>query len=415
MVIFIIKNNFISGPGLSELDLKSNDKIGILQFGNNTGNPTYDIVGKMAADWILHGITENELAQVISPDMVSDYTDILKVSLNASAKQNVLQDYFKPSRIISGNYYLNKNELIFQCSITDGKFDKTLISLNPVSCDPESPLDCIEALKQRILGYLITNEKEALNLQETPPNFEAYQYLLTAKTTTSYQDSYLELLEKAIQSDPNYFEPKVLQVAYYYNQGEYKKADSLLKRIPSQFGINRRQQNVLKLYESLLKGDNKEVYKRTQNEYYLAPFDLNSNASMMVVAMQYVNRPEAVDSIYNAVDMDGMELENCYDCLDRIYMKALSELALREYDSVIHNTEPYYNLEERNYFLRPLISAYIRSERDVKNLLERSKLILEPKNHQSMLLLAGIENLLQDNQEEANTYFDQIIEFRSHE
>ena len=408
-VVFIVRNNFFN-TGLSELDLKSSDKIGILHFGNNTGNTQYDIVGKMAADWIMHGITEKGLAQVVSPDVVNEYSDILKTSLNTSQKQNVLQEYFKPSRIISGNYYLNKNELIFQCSITDGELSKTFIALKPISCDSESPLDCIEALKQRILGYLITNEKEALNLQETPPNFEAYQYLLKAKTTTDYQDEYLELLEKAIASDPNYFEPKVLRVAHYYNQGEYKTADSLLKQIPAQFGTNRRQQNLLKLYESLLKGDNKSVFQRTRYEYNLAPFDLNSNASMMVVAMQYVNRPEAVDSIFHAVDMREVELENCYDCLDRIYMKALSELELREYDSVIHYIAPNYNLEERNYFLRPLISAYIRSAQDVNSILERSKLMSGAENYQSMLLLAGVENLLQDNQEEANTYFDQVVE-----
>ncbi len=408
VVIFIVKNNFFK-PGLSELDLKGSDKIGVLHFGNNTGNSQYDIVGKMAADWIIHGITEKGLAQVVSPNVVDEYTKILKASLSNTAKQDVLQDYFKPSRIISGNYYLNKGELIFQCSVTDGKLDKTLISLKPVSCDPDTPLDCIEDLKQRILGYLITDENDGLNLQETPPKFEAYQYLITAKTTNPYHDSYLDLLEKSIQSDPNFFEPKVLRVAYYYNQGAYKKADSLLRQIPIRLGMNKRQQNLLKLYEALLKGDNKEIFQRTQYEYNLAPFDLTSNASMLVVAMQYINSPEAIDSIYSAVDMSGIDFENCYDCQDRLYMKALSELALQEFDSVFHYLEPNYKSATQDYFIRPLIAATIRSKKAVNNLLERSKLMLAPENYQSIVLLTGMEYLLQGNQKLANLYFDQVI------
>ncbi|MDP2060175.1 MAG: hypothetical protein Q8J97_10565, partial [Flavobacteriaceae bacterium] len=225
LVLLIVENNF--GKRIEMKKLEANDKIGILKFGNNTGDKKYDIVGKMASDWIIHGITENNMAQVVSPEIVNDYSTIIKTSSTTDKGENVLETYFKPSKIISGNYYLADNRLIFQCTITDGELDKTFVSLKPVECDPNNPLGCIELIKQRILGYLITEDKQELNLQESPPIYEAYQYLLNAKELNSNTQAYIDLLNRAIEKDSTFFEPKVLRVAYYYNQGDFQKSDSL--------------------------------------------------------------------------------------------------------------------------------------------------------------------------------------------
>jgi len=174
----IVKSAFKRSADLRELS--ASDKIGILKFGNNTGEEDMDIVGKMSADWIMHGITENKLAQVVSPEIVNDYIDILKSTDQAMDNESVLKDYFKPAKVISGNYFLKGDKLIFQSSITDSNIEKTLISFQPVECDKASPLDCIETLKQRVLGYLITAEREDLNLQDFPPKYNAYRYFLEA-------------------------------------------------------------------------------------------------------------------------------------------------------------------------------------------------------------------------------------------
>lgn len=131
------------------------------------------MAGKMAVDWIIHGITENKVGQVISPEIIADYSSILKASVvpTNNDKSLAVSTYLKPSKIISGEYYLNKNRLLFQCSITDETMNQTLYSFKPVECDPDAPLDCIESLKQRILGYLISEDSEILNLEEVPPNY----------------------------------------------------------------------------------------------------------------------------------------------------------------------------------------------------------------------------------------------------
>ena len=177
----IIKANFTGGPSNSNLsailDADSSDKIAVLTFENNTTDPELDVVGKMAVDWILHGITQNKMGQVISPKIVEDYANVLKSSILPSEGDNVLKEYLKPSKVITGSYFLRDGKLIIQASILDENMNKTLISFESVSCSSETPLECIEALKQRILGYFAMQEDNLASFEEMPPNFEGLSVL----------------------------------------------------------------------------------------------------------------------------------------------------------------------------------------------------------------------------------------------
>ena len=414
ILFFVIRNNFFKNNNIDtarpiQLDLKSSDKIGVLKFGNNTGKDSLDIVGKMAADWIIHGITQKNLAQVVSPQIVEDYTNIIKASLSNADKANVLQDYFKPAQIISGNYYLSNGNLIFQCSIIDGKLDKTLLSLEEVKCDSTNPLDCIEELKQRILGYLITADNNKLNLQEIPPKYEAYELFLEAKNASTYDENTINLIEKAIAIDPEYFEPRTFQITYYYDQGEYKKADSLLKNISINYKLDKRQENIVQLYAALLEGNNRNVYRHVKREYDIAPFDLNTNASMLAVAVQFVNKPQIIDTVFSVINTKDSDAESCFYCSNRIYVKAQAELELKHYDSVLHYSMPVYKLEEQESFLNPMIAAYLHLNRDPMELIDTPGLRLSKDKRSKFLLYTGTQSLILQKQAEANAYFDDVI------
>ena len=132
--------------------IESSDKIAILKFGNNTLNTENDIIGKMAVDWIAHGITENKVAQVISPEIVDKYEQVLKASLGPEQNVDLLKDYLLPEKIISGNYFLKDGKLLFQCSIKKGDLSTTLISFKPVECEAEDPMECIESSETTCVG-----------------------------------------------------------------------------------------------------------------------------------------------------------------------------------------------------------------------------------------------------------------------
>lgn len=413
MVIVVLDKKFVHKTALPEL--KASDKIAVLKFDNNTGDDSYDMAGKMAVDWIIHGITENKVGQVISPEIIADYSSVLKASVVPGMNNNkslAVSTYLKPSKIISGEYYLNKNRLLFQCSITDEIMNQTLYSFKPVECDPDAPLECIESLKQRILGYLISEDTAILNLEEVPPNYNAYQYLLQAKLFQDKNDEeHLRLLAKAIEADSSFFEPKTYQLMYYYNQSQYPIADSLRKKL-SLAVVNKRQRNLLNVYENLLSGNNRNVDTYLEQEYNLSPFDMETNASMMTVALQFVNKPQTIDSIYTEMNMEEFDLENCAWCENRYYIKSLADIELQRYDQAIALLSPfakeggYYSLKEI------LLKAHVKAGNKVEidRLLDDFQLILEEDDWIKLSFYSAKQFLLLKDGETANLLLDIAIE-----
>ncbi|MDO9137518.1 MAG: tetratricopeptide repeat protein [Lutibacter sp.] len=407
-VLLIINNNFTKTIALPKV--KQSDKIAVLKFGNNTGDAAYDIISKMTADWIMHGITENKAGQVISNEVVDEYASALKIKNTKGDVNSLVKEYLMPSKIISGNFYLKNNKLLFQSTVKDGNKDETLIAFETSECGTNDALKCIDELKEQILGFLMTEGQKREMLQEKPPKYDAYKYVLEAKITDE-SEKHIDLLNKAIQADPGYFEPKVLRVAYYYNYGNYKKADSLLKAIEPDSKKNIRQLNLLNSYQALLAGNNKKVYQTILQEYAIAPFDLKSNKSAMVVALQFVNRPEAVEPIFNAIKMDSMDIQNCQDCIIRIYVKALAYVELKKYDAVIQLLEPFVGTVESPFLKKPLIASYIRAKNDIKIdvLLNKFQLLNKLETYQDLCLFIAKEYLLMGNTDKANEYFNKII------
>ncbi|MCW5517331.1 hypothetical protein [Muriicola sp. Z0-33] len=408
--VIIVRKNFVTQIDLREV--QAEDKIAVLKFDNNTGDEKYDIAGKMAVDWIIHGITQNKVGQVISPEVIADYSTLYSASLGPSSENDLVTDYLKPSKIVEGEFFLDKNKLLFLCSIRDVIEDKTLISFETVECNPESPLECIEVLKERILGFLVTEENRFLSLQDTPPSFEAYKYLNRAKNQSKLgiYDDYLDLLNAAIASDSNYFEPKVYKFMYYYNVQEYGIADSLLQKLTTKADVYDRQQILINLYKGLLEGDNKSAYEYQQKEYNYTPFHMETNTSMMTLSLQLVNKPQAVDSIYGVIDIKGIKLQECENCVERYKIKALANIELQKYDEAIALLEDHANLRKYTILKKVLLRAYIRSARyDAAQKLLSTIQLLNVEEWMDIYLFAAKEFVMMGEKEMADQYLKDII------
>lgn len=414
-VTLIVNNKFNTNIVAYDLTIvEASDKIAVLRFGNNTGDSKYDIVSKMAADWIIHGITENNLGQVISPEIVDNYIKQINASEYVSTLNNekIIQEYFNAGKIISGNFYLKNEKLLFQGTVTDGTNKTQLISFKLVDCDSDLPLDCIEKLNQLILGFLITDDNEKINLQKgLPPKFEAFQYLIDAKVSIEDSEEYLYLLNRAIDTDPSFFEPKVLRVALYYNERNYKIADSLWKTIVPTSSSNTRQRNLLNVYRNLLDGTNDKIFSTLKKEYDIFPFDIETNTSFMGVALQYVNKPEEVEAIFNEISTKDMDVESCKYCKYRFYTKALADIELGNYRSAIESLKQVAEKVDDNLLYEPLFSALIRSDNSLvfDAIIKKLELTKEIEDLEGLYLHIGKENLRLDRITEANFYFDKII------
>ncbi len=412
-VVIIINNSFSITNEFSLPKLVSNDKIAVLKFTNNTGDEKLNIIGNMTEDWIGHGITENNAGQIISQNIVKDYTEVIKTqNLNLSDNE-ILNKYLKPGKKITGSYFLDGNKLIFKSSIENGLTGETLISLESIECDSKNPLDCIEILEGKIVTYLLTNKNGGLSLETQPPKYEAYKALLEALISKreDNQDKYIVLLDKAIALDSNFFEPKALKVGYYYNKGLYSTADSIINNIKKHTGISLQQRNSINMYEAALVGDNRLVNKYHTNEYNIAPYNLVTNTSQMVVALQYVNKPEDVEAVFNETHFDNFNLENCQPCIDRMYIMALAFHELKNYLKTIELVEPYVNIIEDKDFLKAIITAYVftNNKEKVDILSRQIKLKIKKEDLISINLFTAQQFLLIGKNKAAKYYFNAVV------
>jgi hypothetical protein len=216
-----------------------------------------------------------------------------------------------------------------------------------------------------------------------------------------------------VEIDGTYFEPKVLMLSYYYNLGKFGTADSLRKLIQPNSKSNFRQVNLLNFSKSLLAGKNKLIYETYKNEYNYAPFDLPSNKTMMVLAQQFVFRPEEIDRYYQEINMELMDIASCFDCIDRLHVKAIADIELKKYNDVISLLSPHIRINTDILLLKPLISAYIRSQNDslLMDLFSDFPNLLLEDDWQSLYLFAAKEYVLLDDRKAATLYLDEAINY----
>ena len=284
------------------------------------------------------------------------------------------------------------------------------MAFKPFDCPQEDALQCIEEMKQRVVVYLGMMEEGIYSIEENPPKFEAYQKRLLARDNYENKDLYIQLLNEAIAIDSTYFEPQVARVEHYYNRGDYKIADSLIKGIGQESRLSKRQKALLNFCSALMKGKNDLIHSNFEYEYNLVPKDMATNQTFMVLSLQYVNKPELVEDIFNQVSMENLDLENCLRCAFRYFTMGLAYNELGEFQRTIALLEPIVHTIQRDYLYRILAIAYAETSQDDKitDLLNKLELTGELQDAFDVRYYVGRTYLMRDQPEKAKSYLESL-------
>lgn len=126
---------------------------------NHTGDPTFEPLGHVAADWIMQGVAQTGLVEVV-PSIAAlglsrrgdaqghDHIDFLQVQ--AVAEET------RAGTVVSGAYLRQGDSIHFQVQITDANGGKVLRAFQPVSAPLAAPLDAVETVRQRVMAALDT-------------------------------------------------------------------------------------------------------------------------------------------------------------------------------------------------------------------------------------------------------------------
>ncbi len=404
---WIVNNNFIDNKILPDLN---SGRIAVLNFDNDTGDNELDIVGKMTADWLIHGITENIPGEVISSQVIDNYSNLLTAQVGPSSLENSLSSFFKTEKVVKGAYFLRGDKLVFQCLIQDGSNSKNIIGLEPVECPKEDALECIDELKQRVIAFFTMTDEGSLGIEDNPPKFEAYQKRLLAREAYDDRPKYIGLLNEAIAIDSNYFEPQILRVQFYYNQRDFKTADSLFKSLSFDKQLGKRQKALLNFNEGIIEGKNDKAWRNFKYEYDIVPKELETNSTYMTLSLQFVNKPELLESSFNEIPMNDFNLEDCIQCAFRFYTMGLAYNELGEFEKTIELLEPVVDVFEFVYLYRTLLTAYaeLNNDQRIAEMLDAMELTDRIEDMYHLSLHAARTFLLNGQNEKAIPYLQSV-------
>ena len=190
-----------------------------------------------------------------------------------------------------------------------------------------------------------------------------------------------------------------------------KFQDSLNQLIAKSERLSNRQRYLLNFCTALIEGKNDKIYRNFKYEYDLAPQHLESNSTSMVVLMQYINKPEDVEDVFNEIPMKDMSIENCVHCAYRYYMMGFAHNELGQFDKTIKLLEPIAPLLEDRDINTTLMRAYINSGKTdvLEAFMTKLELLSSPADIANINLQLGTDFLLVNDSISANTYFNKVI------
>jgi len=207
------------------------DRVVVAAFENMTGDESLDSIGPMVADWIGQGLSQTGAVDVVSAVTALRTSRAVGAEaggLHGVAQLRELAGQTGAGTVVSGSYFLEGEDLRFHAKVTNAEDGNLIYAPAAVRGSREAPMKTIETLRQRIMGALVTDFDPSLGSQ--PPIFEAYrEYIVGLGLLFEGRPEAIYLFGRAAAIDSTFMPPRLFVVGAYADQGEWAKADSMLR------------------------------------------------------------------------------------------------------------------------------------------------------------------------------------------
>jgi tetratricopeptide (TPR) repeat protein len=295
--------------------LKINPKrVVVAPFENKTGDPSLDLTGSIAADWITQGISQLSGLEVSpqgapaasgKPDKGKPGSGSGPIDLKALSEET------GAGTVITGSYFLFGEDLEFQFQITDVLNSRLLRAMTGIKGKLISRMETINVLRQRIMGA-VTQLFEGSNMaafHETPPLYDAYkEFMLGVELFGKDYAGAERHFIRANEIDPNFLLPMFWIVGAYGNQGEYAKANVIVRRLDQdRERLAPYERHLLDWYKAHIQGRFEDSLRSVQEAARLAPW---SGTLRYLIGNEaiYANRPQVTVDTYLTFSQDDKEL-----------------------------------------------------------------------------------------------------------
>jgi tetratricopeptide (TPR) repeat protein len=254
-------------------------RIVVAVFENQTGDRSLDPLGRMASDWIAQGLSQITSVEVVptSETMQAEQAASHEAGSRSQADAlRALAERTGAGTVVSGSYYLLGQQLQLQAKVTDAAHGTLVYAVEPVLGARESPMQVLEALRQRVMGVVATHFGSEMSLSpqvRRPPLFEAYrEYVAGLEFFGEDLPGAIRHFEKAVEVDPDFFGPELYIAVAYADQGDYTRSDAITRRLnENREKLTPLERLLLDYHRARLAGRTAEALAALQQAWKLAP------------------------------------------------------------------------------------------------------------------------------------------------
>jgi len=289
-------------------------RVVVAPFENKTGDPSLDLIGSIAADWITQGISQISVLEVSpqgAPAASGEPDKDKSGSRSDPIDLKALSEETGAGTVITGSYYLSGEDLEFQFQITDVLNSRLLRAMTGIKGKLSSRMETIDVLRRRIMGAmaeLFEYGETVVGTGETPPLYEAYQeYLLGVELFGKDYAGAERHFIRANEIDPDFLLPMFWIATANGNQGEYAKADVIVRRLDrDRERLAPYERYLLDWYEAVIQGRYEDSLRSAQEAVRLAPWSTMLKYIVGIAALE-ANRPQVTIDTYLAVPQEDKE------------------------------------------------------------------------------------------------------------
>jgi DNA-binding SARP family transcriptional activator/Tfp pilus assembly protein PilF/TolB-like protein len=287
------------------LVLESN-RVLVLPFANQTGDPELDRLGAMAADWITRGLAETGMVRAV-PAMGIEPTEALDALGSPAEAARSMAEATRAAIAVFGSFYRQGDSLAFEARITDVATGELLRAIGGISVPVQASVEAAEILRQRTTGALATVLDPMLESWATaasqPPSYEAYElyaeglqvFFRSSEGRVEKFRRAAEFFHRAAELDSSFVVPLLWALYAHGNAGDFTRRDSLAQALDERRDrLTLWERALLDAHLAVSRGDSQGEYRAYSRVVEMAP---GSEWNYKLASAAYrLNRPqEAVD------------------------------------------------------------------------------------------------------------------------
>lgn len=344
------------------VEFESN-RIAVVPFTNDTGNPELDHVGTVVARELgrnlerLEGLVIDPDDQPGGPTMQDDETR--PPSTQVGSRIHAVAERTRAALVVSGSYHRSGDELVLRAEVYDAERRERVFPGEPVRGDVDDPLTAMPELQQRLFGFIAgVGEDEAMietvaGLQTSPPRYEAYQqYVLSLeliRTAWFARREQLMRADSAVALDSSFVGALTLSALLHGTFGDRERARTNLERLDAmRADLTPFERAGADRARAVTENDREGAYRASNTVVDL----INTSMSryMAGTAALAVNRPREARDHFLRYDRQRMSHPAIYQMLGRAYHRLGSHRAELRLTRQFHERHP---LSLGVGFLRP--------------------------------------------------------------